>query len=189
MTNKTFITQLKFHYSTTWWSITQNKLIELRATQKNFPPPPKKRNHYQKINFSYSLNASSAQPQQATKLGGWQKTTPTTDKAMNRIKHAMNRRTYLKSRKLETWAQLNEPSKESKNDGEEEEDGDSDDGVWVLRANMHERAIESYEFVETLYEIGEKKCVKKERMGNWFDWRRKKWRIDVRQREPFYCNL
>lgn len=108
---------------------------------------------------------------------------------MNRIKHAMNRRTYLKSRKPETWAQLNEPSKESKNDGEEEEDGDSDDGVWVLRANMHERAIESYEFVETLYEIGEKKCVKKERMGNWFDWRRKKWRIDVRQREPFYCNL
>lgn len=34
---------------------------------------------------------------------------------------------------------------------------------------MHERAIESYEFVETLYEIGKKKSVKKERMGNWFD--------------------
>lgn len=91
---------------------------------------------------------------------------------MNRIKHAMNRRTYLKSRKLETWAQLNEPSKESKNDGEEEEDGDSDDGVWVLRANMHERAIESYEFVETLYEIGEKNV-----------WRKKEWEIGLIEEE------
>lgn len=71
---------------------------------------------------------------------------------MNQIKNVKDHWKYQKSRRLETWVQLKQPSKECKKSSkEEEEDGEFD--LWVLKAIMHKRLGEKernwrYEMVE-----------------------------------------